>query len=95
MATEVLNPNQGGDPPLPSLHVYQFYDGLWRDIDNDNLNALSFYEDLETLVNTRDLTRGYTPLHLACVKKNYDIICFLLQWGADPNISKFYTFVNK
>ncbi len=67
-----------------SYAIYKHYKSIWKEIDNNNMVALSNHPHLGTRINEKE--RGLTPLFLACMRKNYDIIHFLLQWGADPNV---------
>lgn len=65
-------------------YIYKHYKSIWRDVDNGNAHRLAVHPDLQEKINEKN--QGSTPLFLACMRKNYPIVCFLLEMGADPNI---------
>jgi ankyrin repeat protein len=60
------------------------YDFL-KDAVQSNTVAIVAYSSLESINKQHE--QGETVLHLACKSLNYDIIEYLLQNGADPNIT--------
>eukprot|EP01116_Phalansterium_solitarium_P014079 TRINITY_DN315_c1_g1_i2.p1 TRINITY_DN315_c1_g1~~TRINITY_DN315_c1_g1_i2.p1 ORF type:complete len:591 (+),score=116.21 TRINITY_DN315_c1_g1_i2:144-1916(+) len=67
-----------------SMYSYPHYSGLWRHIDEHDLQGAADHPDLERCIN--DKQRGRTPLFLACLRRDHEMIHLLLQHGADPNI---------
>ena len=53
-------------------------------------SSFSFYNLLHCISNINEKQNGNTPLFLACLRRNFQIVEFLLSVGADPNIGKFY-----
>jgi len=56
------------------------------------VNGISTQVPIVKLVNYVDSVDGFrwTPLHLACKHNNYKLSKFLLQNGADTNLSSTY-----
>jgi ankyrin repeat protein len=67
-----------------NLYSYPHYKGIWKEIDNNSLVNLSNHADLESKIN--QYSQGHTPLFLACLRKNVEMVKFLLHCGADPNL---------
>lgn len=67
-----------------NLYSYNHFHGIWKEIDNGNLEKLANHPNLLTSIDLKE--QNVTPLFLACQRKNPSIIHFLLQSGADPNI---------
>jgi ankyrin repeat protein len=59
------------------------FTGIWRFIDFSDFGNLERDTSLHETVNQKQ--QGFTPLHLACIRQNYQIIQFLLHNGADIN----------
>eukprot|EP01122_Echinamoeba_exundans_P003563 TRINITY_DN13646_c0_g1_i1.p1 TRINITY_DN13646_c0_g1~~TRINITY_DN13646_c0_g1_i1.p1 ORF type:complete len:632 (-),score=124.81 TRINITY_DN13646_c0_g1_i1:68-1963(-) len=66
------------------LAAYRSYNGLWRDIDENDYYKLTQRQNIQEDINEKQ--QGVTPLYLACLRKNTNIMQFLLSNGADPNL---------
>jgi ankyrin repeat protein len=64
--------------------IYPHYQGIWRHVDLGDLEKLAQDPDTDTEINEKQ--QGNTPLFLACLRKNVEMVHLLLQSGADPNI---------
>lgn len=71
--------------------MYRNYRSIWREIDNGNYYKLQAHPDLVDKINEKD--QDHTPLFLACLRKNHQIVYYLLSMGADANTGNVNSYV--
>eukprot|EP01126_Amoeba_proteus_P032719 TRINITY_DN3193_c0_g1_i20.p1 TRINITY_DN3193_c0_g1~~TRINITY_DN3193_c0_g1_i20.p1 ORF type:complete len:535 (-),score=68.51 TRINITY_DN3193_c0_g1_i20:360-1964(-) len=64
--------------------VYPEFHGIWKCVDQNMPIKLSNHPSLLDQINNKQ--RGYTPLLLACLRHNCEIVQILLEKGANPNL---------
>ena len=82
MALAVLAPTVAGAQNYSK--GYKFLENVRKKEGQEATDALA--EPGTTVINTRDVTTGDTPLHVVVARRDATWLSFLLGKGADPNI---------